>query len=790
MENGFIFNRALVSREKNSVLFRKQFDCFLSKNNSAVISISADARYLLYVNGQPVCRGPEPGNAYCKYFDEVDIAPYLVAGKNCISAQVLHYSVGDHSIQNFQFGPTALPRSQYGGLYVRSHNAALDVDTNASWKVQPDKAYRFCASVQAKYAGDMEEVDLAARDDGWNMPDYDDSAWQSAVLVQAAYEYNPFWDYGILGNWLLQKRDIPMMQEHAIRAASARCLVGNIDFTPLLSGSPVTVPAGTTATWDIDMGRVVTAYVRTHFTCGENGRAEYLYSENYYLQSDNGLVKARRDDAENGVLYGEKDTVFLAVGPCDYEPFEYRAFRYLRLSVTAADVPVTLGGICFCMTGYPLTIKQPFYAQNQDVQNIWAVSVRTLRRCAQEMYIDCPYYERVQYVLDALIEASVTYPLTGDGRLARKALADFAATQMPGGLINCDAPAIDRHIIPAYGLYYIDMLYRYFQYFGDLEVLADYLPVCDGILRFFEKRLHPATSILQNCSYWEFVDWTPEWNANQGRPGKGPDEPQNYIYTLIYAFALKQMASLCEAAYGPAAAQRWAGQHTKLVAAANREIYSAESGWYRTGPYESGFCQHAQVWAVLSGCVMGEAAASLMRKTIRDNTLVRCSYPMLFYLNRALALTGVYPEYTDMWEQYRALLDLGLTTWPEDAVNSRSDCHGWSTVPLYEMYHELLGVQPLKPGFEEVLVAPKCFEMGTMEGAVCTPWGAVTVKRGVKEDGNGRFGVLEITSAKPVGLRVEIAGAVFAWDYGTFFTYQFPLDAPRENPEGGGTNEG
>ena len=117
---------------------------------------------------------------------------------------------------------------------------------------------------------------------------------------------------------------------------------------------------------------------------------------------------------------------------------------------------------------------------------------------------------------------------------------------------------------------------------------------------------------------------------------------------------------------------------------------------------------------------------------------------MSFYLFRALEKAGVYDEVQDKWKNWKLLLDNGVTTWPEDNVTQRSECHAWSAIPLYDFIAVTLGVRPAKPGYDEILVKPASLYMGNMQADIATSKGTIRIKRSVKKDADSYHVSLEI----------------------------------------------
>jgi hypothetical protein len=70
--------------------FRKRF-ILESVPERVPARITADSRYLLYVNGREVNRGPVRSQPRRLQYDLLDLAPFLQAGENVIAVLVKYY---------------------------------------------------------------------------------------------------------------------------------------------------------------------------------------------------------------------------------------------------------------------------------------------------------------------------------------------------------------------------------------------------------------------------------------------------------------------------------------------------------------------------------------------------------------------------------------------------------------------------------------------------------------------------------------------------------------------------
>jgi hypothetical protein len=137
---------------------------------------------------------------------------------------------------------------------------------------------------------------------------------------------------------------------------------------------------------------------------------------------------------------------------------------------------------------------------------------------------------------------------------------------------------------------------------------------------------------------------------------------------------------------------------------------------------------------------------------------------MKFYAFRAFALAGdeVYESsWGHMWDPYRQMLVNNLTTWEEDDVRQRSDCHAWGSVPIYEYCTELAGIRPIAPGSAKVLFSPRLRLSQAVEAKVAL--GKANLATVVWEtDDSGKRHVelrlekaVEVTSKLPGGKEIE-----------------------------------
>ncbi len=690
-------------------LFRKELS-IEEAPDQFVLHISADSRYRLYVNGVSVFFGPCKGDRQLWYYDEVDIAAHLHSGVNCLAAEVLHYSP-------LTRGNASVWRTHEPGLYVRGESLLGD----DSWTCRLATHKQFISESRAyPFLHIMERAKGDAALAGWLLPGFDDSAWDHAMI-----RYSFFISKNTaLSN--LQKRPIPLLYE------TRRSF---LDF-PL----PLTVKEHSTKILELNAGELTTGFLQLLLCGGQGADIELLTSECYaYPNPAPGYApmprKGNRLDKENGQLFGLTD-VYTAAGygtpdmPEAYQTFWFRTFRFVRLKITTKDAPLTVLSFDYRETGYPLDVKTKIQFGSDEMARNWEISVRTLRRCMHETYEDCPFYEQLQYAMDTRSQILFTYNISADDTLARKAIDDFHRSLSYEGLINSCYPCVTANIIPGFSLYYIMMIYDHMMYFGDAALVERYAPTVDAILAFFHRHLDGQGLVgkiggINGSQRWSFIDWTVQWDKTSGMPTAGLRGPLT-MESLLYAYTLGLAAQLFRYVGRAEQAAFYERRKAALKEAINNHCLG-EDGFYQDGPGIDEYSQHCQVWAVLADVADERQFVPLLQGALSHAQWPQCSVAMAFYLFRALEKAGLYAETAALWAPWQRMMADNLTTWEEDPVNKRSDCHAWGSLALYEYPASVLGVRPASPGYTTVSIAPLASWLPEGKGTVITPKGPVHV---------------------------------------------------------------
>ena len=163
-----------VERQNSHILFRRKI--FLKDApKKAIITVTADDRYKLYVNGEFITEGPASAYHYRYRYDTVDLTKYLKKGENTFAFHTLYQGLINRVCQSGD----------------RRHGLVCELVCDGKRVMQSDGTfvYRYHSgyTIKGKAGYDtqfLENYDSGADEVGFEQPDHIDLGWDNAVFVK------------------------------------------------------------------------------------------------------------------------------------------------------------------------------------------------------------------------------------------------------------------------------------------------------------------------------------------------------------------------------------------------------------------------------------------------------------------------------------------------------------------------------------------------------------------------------------------------------------------------------
>ena len=708
-------------------LFRKSFELD-SKLSSFPIYISADNRYKLYVNGELVGTGPAKSDLFNWKFDSIDLATYLKSGMNTIAVKVWNEA---------EFRPEFQLTNQTGLIIQGGNDLSQVLNTDKSWKCVQDKSYEpvlvnsytpnlpFEKTTAKGYyvAGAGEKIMMANYIKHWEQSTFEAKDWLNAQQINPGIPKNTV---GLDGgnSWRLVPSLLPQMElskQRFKKLVKADGIFVSNDF-PIEKNSTLQIPANTKITLLLDQSALTNAYPTISFSGGKNAIISLTYAEALFGQKD----KGNRNEIEGKKAIGRKD-IIVSDGSDEQEfsTLAYRTFRFVSLEIETKDTPLQIKDLYSTFTGYPFERKANLVSDNSEMQQILNIGWRTARLCANETYMDCPYYEQLQYIGDTRIQAMVTLYNSGDDRLVKNALNLMNNSRKPEGLTSSRYPTVNQQIIPTFSLWYIGMLHDYMRYGKDTDFVKNKLGGTRQILDYFEG-FRDTDGSVKNLPNWFFVDWVSKWNRGMPPIGKNGNSALLDLQLLLayqYATELEKHLGVKELS------EAYSAKSEALKAMIRKQYWDTNRELFADTPEKNTLSQHANAMAILAGIVTPKEAKELGKKLINDHSLQEASIYFKYYVHSALTKAGYGDEYLSWLTIWRNHIAMGLTTWAEDsdAATTRSDCHAWGASPNIEFYRTILGIDSDGVGFSKVKITPHLGQITDIGGSIPHPKGTISV---------------------------------------------------------------
>jgi len=702
-----------------------------------VVHVSADNRFVLYVNGQRVGDGPARGDLTHWRYETFDLAPMLKAGTNVLAAAVWNFGV---------YAPVAQVSDRTAFLLQGDTDAEKAVNTDNEWMVEvepgqvplPRKDDGFYVYMAM---GPGETLHAAQYDWEW-MTAADGERW---VHAGPALRENIFPNAGIAASrgvtadvpWALIPDPLPHMAYtsedpgHVVRS--------DVESAKSFPAQAVTVAAHSHAHIMLDRAELTTAYPKLLFSGGKGSHVILTYSEALY---DKEKHKGNRNEVGDRQALGLMDDIFPDGGAKRvFETLWWRTWRYLDINVETGDEALTLDGLEAHYTAYPFDVKATFTASDPDLEKIFKIGWHTAQLDAHETYMDTPYYEQLQYSGDTRLQAMITYAVTGTDLLPRQAIEALNDSRIPAGITASRYPEALPQYIPPFSLLWIGMLHDNYMYRPDTTFVKEILPGTRTVLDWFASYQH-EDGVLGKLPWWSFIDWV-ETETKRDFPSYNTKN-ESCLTTMQYIGALEDAIEMEKAVGSPQQVATDAVRLERAKKGVVAQCWDASKQLFADNAAKDMYSEHANMLAVLYDVVAKKDQQAIMKrvvarrvdgsdgtKPVGDPPLIGASFYFRYYLARALDHAGMADEYLKTLGDWHGFLKMGFTTWPEQPGDTRSDSHAWTAHPTYDLLTLVAGIEPASPGFKTVRIAPHLGDLTSVEASYPHLAGILHVKYAV-----------------------------------------------------------
>jgi hypothetical protein len=727
--------------------FRKQVEIPAAPSR-AIVRISADARYTLYVNGHRVHQGPARSYPDHQSFDMLDLTGLFHPGTNVIAA--IGYQFGVPTFQSVFRGASGF---LLDGV-AECDGTPIPLHTPDGWLCRPARSWRKNTARNSIQLGFQEHFDADADPPDWMLEAYQPKPEEGWI------EPHVIGPVGIHPWLLMEPRRVPLLADHVepftavvaqFRGENPRGykivddvyhLVAPDEFKKdndaldnpqaMLADDAETTqvfpPAeGNFIAATLDLGVYRTGHMVIDITDAAGDEIiDVLFSEDLEKSQLPLLIPAGSNSREaQSIRYRCRP------GSQCWESFHFVGMRYVLVVFRNIESkPLKIRRLAVRQVHSALENIGQFQCSDERLTKIWEVGRRTQLNCSFDAFVDCPWREQAMWWGDARVQGQVTAHAFGDISLLERGIRLVAQSQTADGALHAHPPAdFPRHRLPDFMMTWVGTLWDHYFHTGRTDLIRECLPALHRLFDFFQAHESAESLIGSFDGFWMFLDWQQVFKGDYSAP-----------FNLMYLQTLRWAADLSRLG-GESQTAKDYDQRAKAVEAAIEKYFWDEKAktWrdgfdIKTGKPIAQTSQHTTTLAILLG-LKPDAHAELARNVLLKSamskrTKILTASPFFYaYVLQAMVANNLRAEAVEIiHDKWGDFIDQGATTFPELwTVTTESRCHAWSSSPVYHLMQIVLGVMPAEPGWKRVRIAPFLGNLEYARGVVPTPHGPIRV---------------------------------------------------------------
>ena len=564
------------------VIFRKKFN--LSSFNKAMLKITADDYYKLYINGKYVTEGPAPGYHNAYYYNEIDVTEYLSGGENVIA--IHNYYQG---LINRVWVSGDLRQMLWCELAIDGKTV---LESDESWKCAYHTGYTAIGTFgyETNYA---ECYDARSPEAKFYEVNFDDTAFSFAKENRAS-------------EWKLIKQPTKQLDVYDAVPEKTETIDGGVRiYMP-------TEAAG----------------ILTFTACGNSGDEIILrYGEE--LNPDGSVRYEMRCNCryeEKMILSGEKDTLM---------QYDYKAFRYAEILFPDT---VKIDGIKMRMRHYPFKEGYTYKTEDKKLRSVLDLCINTVKYSTQERFLDCPTREKGAYLGDLMVSGRSHATLTGDLTLLKYALTNFTDSAFICEGLMATAGGSYMQEIADYSLEFPAILNWIYSIDKDIDYLKKYAPYAFGVYNYY-KKYENSDGLLDRVIEWNLVDWPNNLRDGYDYPLVRPVGygVHNVINALWYGLKIA-MDELYETI-----GEKYDFETQKTKESFIKTFYNEKTGLFVDAPGSAHSAVHSSIFPLLFDIASDDSALkSRLVSHIKEKRLTSMGVYMAYFALAALKRAGEY----------------------------------------------------------------------------------------------------------------------------------------------------
>ncbi len=662
-------------------IFRRKLD-LREKPQRAVARIFVDTGYELFINGRLVAHVDEWANTR-----DYDVRLFLQHGENLIAVRGINHA--GHRGFTFEL--------------VADNQSVLVSDD--SWRVLSEERW------------------------GWMLPDFDDSMWDFAKVMDMSCAGAPQWNT-MPGND--PTKIIPVLDGTPFFQAEIPKRVDSPFFTAKLPDWRPTDEVLEIAGRNYrefasrPLPQIITADKLLHCNnCQTGGGKVELSAQGRYSgagfvldfeEEVVGFLRMRvKSEKEVGfrIFYGE--TINEAMGEisrdvCQHrmlveeyrlrggvQEFESRmrvGFRFARMEFFDCSASLIADGFSLRTSLYPVAFKGYFHCNDELLNRIWRAGYKTLHLCMQEYYIDAVKRDRFLWVGDARNEVLYNYYLFGDTALFEFCWDEMAKCQYPDGSIP-SAYGQGLSLIWDYVAWYVIAFHDYYLHTGKKEFLLKHKITIEKAVDWLISKA--GDDGLIDIPANPLGVWMVVLNKAVG---------QDTLMNWLYMRSLEMAVELENIAGDSIRQNRYQDIRDKVA--------SKVQALLQTAP--------------IADCKANWSNATAMTEIVGQkfqNGHVDAAFKLIRDRWGAMLAGGADTLFEGFYhEKYPSVTGVN----PAEKVDFISYCHGWTGGATMLLMSEVAGIKPLVPGFERFSITPKPGDLTEFTAVVPTPYGEIAVR--------------------------------------------------------------